>query len=72
MKDLKEKIELIIEQSASEKPKCKNCKSFSNGTCLFGCVNERNGYFNFGREKNVLIGKTGEIEVKRIQMIQFV
>lgn len=44
MKDLKEKIELIIEQSTSEKPKCKNCKSFSNGTCLFGCVNERNRY----------------------------
>lgn len=44
MKDLKDKIELIIEQSCSDKKMCKNCKSFTNGTCTFGCVNERNGY----------------------------
>lgn len=43
MKDLKEKIELILEQSSSSKPMCKNCVSYSNGTCTFGCVNERNG-----------------------------
>ena len=35
-------------------------------------VNERNGYFNYGRDKNALLGKEGEIEVKRIQVIQFV
>lgn len=44
MKELKDKIELIIEQSTSEKPMCKNCTSFCNGTCTFGCVNERNKY----------------------------
>ena len=35
-------------------------------------VNERNGYFNYGRDRNALVGKVGEIEVKRIQVIQFV
>lgn len=44
MKDLKNKIEVIIEQSISEKPACKNCKSFSKGMCTFGCMNERNTY----------------------------
>lgn len=43
MKELKDKIELIVEQSTSEKPMCKNCVSYCNGTCSFGCVNERNG-----------------------------
>lgn len=43
MKELKDKIELIIEQSTSEKPACKNCVSYCNGNCMFGCVNERNG-----------------------------
>lgn len=44
MKDLKDKVELIIEQSTLVKPTCKNCKSYINGTCTFGCVNERNIY----------------------------
>lgn len=44
MKDLKDKLNLIIEQSTCAKPACKNCVSYSNGTCSFGCVNERNGY----------------------------
>ena len=35
-------------------------------------VNEWKGYFNYGRDKNALVGKVGEIEVKRIQVIQFV
>ena len=35
-------------------------------------VNERNSFFNYGRDKNALVGKVGEIEVKRIQVIQFV
>ena len=52
MKELKDKIELIIEKSNIDKPACKNCKLFNNGTCLFGCINERNGVgyrFNNGR-----------------------
>ena len=28
MKDIKNKIQLIIEQSNVEKPACKNCKSY--------------------------------------------
>ena len=39
MKDLKDKIELIIEQSSS-KAACKNCKNYNNGKCCFGCMNE--------------------------------
>ena len=35
-------------------------------------VNERNNFFNYGRDKNALVGKVGEIEVKRIQVMQFV
>lgn len=42
MKELKDKIELIIEQSTSDRPACKNCVSYCNGNCMFGCVNERN------------------------------
>ena len=34
-------------------------------------VNERNSFFNYGRDKNALVGKEGEIDVKRIQVIQF-
>ena len=34
-------------------------------------VNERNSFFNYGFTKNALIGKVGEFEVKRIQVIQF-
>lgn len=44
MKDLENNIKLIIEQSNSNKKMCKNCKSFMDGKCTFGCINERNGY----------------------------
>ena len=44
MKELKDKISLIVEQSTCDKPACKNCKSYSDGTCIFSCVNERNSY----------------------------
>lgn len=49
--ELKEKINSIIEKS-NDKPACKNCKSYNEGICTFGCVNERNGKgyrFNNGR-----------------------
>jgi hypothetical protein len=42
-KDIVNKINLIIEQSNSENPKCKNCVSHCDGACTFGCVNERSG-----------------------------
>ena len=35
-------------------------------------VNERNSFFNYGKDKNALVGKVGEIDIKRIQVIQFV
>lgn len=51
MNDIKNKIELIIEKSTG-KNVCKNCKSFNEGTCTFGCVNERNSYgYNLGSRK---------------------
>ena len=40
-KDIVNKINLIIEQSNSENPKCKNCVHHCDGACTFGCVNER-------------------------------
>ena len=33
-------------------------------------VNERNAFFNYGRDKNALIGKVGTFEIKRIRIIQ--
>ena len=52
MKDLKNKIELIVEQSISDKPACKNCKRYQDGACTFGCVNERNVYgYRLGSRK---------------------
>ena len=42
-KDIVNKINLIIEQSDSECPKCKNCINHCEGACTFGCVNERSG-----------------------------
>lgn len=42
-KDIVNKINLIIEQSNIDCPKCKNCKNYCDGTCTFGCVNERSG-----------------------------
>lgn len=41
--DIVNKINLIIEQSDSTCPKCKNCISHCDGACTFGCVNERSG-----------------------------
>ena len=41
--DIVNKINLIIEQSNVETPKCKNCVSHCDGACTFGCVNERSG-----------------------------
>lgn len=41
MEDIKNKLIAIIEQADCEKPACKNCKSFTNGKCTFGNVNER-------------------------------
>lgn len=51
MKDIKEKIELIIEKSTG-KHCCKNCLSHHDGCCTFGCVNERNGKgYNFSNAR---------------------
>lgn len=41
MKDIKNKLNSILEQLNCDKPACKNCKSYKNGGCSFGCVNER-------------------------------
>ncbi len=51
-KDIVNKINLIIEQSNTESPKCKNCISHCNGACTFGCVNERSlGKYLFSQRK---------------------
>jgi hypothetical protein len=51
-KDIVNKINLIIEQSNNESPKCKNCVNHCDGACLFGCVNERNfGKYLFSQKK---------------------
>ena len=34
-------------------------------------VNERNGYFDYGTERNALLGKVGNFTVKQIYVIQF-
>lgn len=41
--ELKNKIIDIIEKSNSDKPVCKNCKSYCDGVCKACVVNERNG-----------------------------
>lgn len=41
MKEIKEKLQSIIEHAGCDKPACKNCVSYKNGGCSFGCVNER-------------------------------
>ena len=33
-------------------------------------VNERNCFFEYGREKNVLLGRVGTFDIKRILVIQ--
>jgi hypothetical protein len=41
--ELKDKITNIIEQSNTDKPACKNCKRYCDGTCMTEKVNEMNG-----------------------------
>ena len=51
-KDIVNKINLIIEQSNVDSPKCKNCASHCDGACTFGCVNERSsGKYLFSQRK---------------------
>lgn len=51
-KDIVNKINLIIEQSNVDNPKCKNCVSHCDGACTFGCVNERSvGKYLFSQKK---------------------
>lgn len=51
-KDIVNKINLIIEQSNTECPKCKNCVNHCDGACTFGCVNERSfGKYIFSQKK---------------------
>ena len=51
-KDIVNKINLIIEQSNNENPKCKNCVNHCDGACTFGCVNERSvGRYIFSHKK---------------------
>ena len=33
-------------------------------------VNERNNFFDYGKERNVLLGRIGTFSIKRIQVIQ--
>jgi hypothetical protein len=50
--DIINKINLIIEQSNVENPKCKNCINHSDGACIYGCVNERSaGRYLFSQKK---------------------
>ena len=50
--DIVNKINLIIEQSNNENPKCKNCANHCDGACTFGCVNERSvGKYLFSQRK---------------------
>ena len=51
-KDIVNKINLIIEQSNIDCPKCKNCANHCDGACTFGCVNERSmGKYMFSQRK---------------------
>ena len=34
-------------------------------------TNERNAFFDYGRDRNALIGKVGTFDVKQIRIIQF-
>ena len=34
-------LEMIIEQASCVNPACKNCVSYKNNGCTFGCLNER-------------------------------
>ena len=51
-KDIVNKINMIIEQSNCDSPKCKNCVNHCDGACTFGCVNERSvGKYLFSQRK---------------------
>ena len=51
-KDIVNKINVIIEQSNTECPKCKNCVNHCDGACTFGCVNERTvGKYIFSQKR---------------------
>ena len=41
MENIKERLSEIIEQASCVTPKCQYCKSYKQGGCSFGCVNER-------------------------------
>lgn len=41
MENIKEKLTAIIEQASCETPKCMFCKSYKDGGCSYGCLNER-------------------------------
>ena len=51
-RDIVNKINLIIEKSNTDCPKCKNCINHCDGACTFGCVNERSaGRYLFTQKK---------------------
>ena len=41
MENIKEKLSEIIEQAGCDTKKCQYCKSYKNGGCSYGCLNER-------------------------------
>ena len=41
MENIKERLSEIIEQASCVTSKCQYCKSYKQGGCSFGCVNER-------------------------------
>ena len=41
MENIKEKLSEILEQASCDTKKCKYCKSYKSGVCVFGSVNER-------------------------------
>lgn len=41
MENIKKVLSEIIEQAGCDTKKCQYCKSYKNGGCTFGCVNER-------------------------------
>lgn len=41
MDNIKTQLQAIIEQADCDKPACRNCVSYKNGGCSFGCLNEK-------------------------------
>lgn len=41
MDNIKKKLSAIIEQVGCTEEKCMHCKSYKNGGCSYGCLNER-------------------------------